>query len=200
MQNPRITLKVNWHFGGISSLRLQVQRTSRAKRNKRKYIASRVLDFTLVSCSAYSSIVKTGTTNYSETQIRFERTARVPEDKTLRNHRCANLKSCMIFLVTFLGIWPPLWSSGQSSWLLNGGLFCLLWGTNWIYICYVEESDRLGGLVVRVLGYRSGGPGSIPGTTRFFFGGGEEKENISGSRTRSTKPREYNWGATWKEK
>jgi hypothetical protein len=25
--------------------------------------------------------------------------------------------------------------------------------------------DRLRGLVVRVLGYRSGGPGSIPGTT-----------------------------------
>jgi hypothetical protein len=27
-------------------------------------------------------------------------------------------------------------------------------------------SDRLCGLVVRFLGYRSGGPGSIPGTTR----------------------------------
>jgi hypothetical protein len=27
--------------------------------------------------------------------------------------------------------------------------------------------DRLCGLVVRVLGYRSGGPGSIPGTTIF---------------------------------
>jgi hypothetical protein len=27
-------------------------------------------------------------------------------------------------------------------------------------------SDRLCGLVVRVLGYRSGSPGSIPGTTR----------------------------------
>jgi hypothetical protein len=27
-------------------------------------------------------------------------------------------------------------------------------------------SDRLCGLVVRVLGYRSGGPSSIPGTTR----------------------------------
>jgi hypothetical protein len=26
--------------------------------------------------------------------------------------------------------------------------------------------DRLCGVVVRVLGYRSGGPGSIPGTTR----------------------------------
>jgi hypothetical protein len=28
------------------------------------------------------------------------------------------------------------------------------------------KSDRLCGLVVRVLGYRSGGSGSIPGTTR----------------------------------
>jgi hypothetical protein len=32
--------------------------------------------------------------------------------------------------------------------------------------------DRLCGLVVRVLAYRSGGPGSIPGTTRF-----SEKKN-----------------------
>jgi hypothetical protein len=30
----------------------------------------------------------------------------------------------------------------------------------------MDENDRLCGLVVRVLGYRSGGPGSIPGTTR----------------------------------
>jgi hypothetical protein len=29
-----------------------------------------------------------------------------------------------------------------------------------------DTKDRLCGLVVRVLGYRSGGPGSIPGTTR----------------------------------
>jgi hypothetical protein len=29
------------------------------------------------------------------------------------------------------------------------------------------EVDRLCGLVVRVLGYRSGGPGLIPDTTRF---------------------------------
>jgi hypothetical protein len=43
-------------------------------------------------------------------------------------------------------------------------------------------SDRLCGLVDRVLGYRSGGPGSIPGTT---------KKN-SGSGTGSTQPREYN--------
>jgi hypothetical protein len=30
----------------------------------------------------------------------------------------------------------------------------------------LEISDRLCGLVVRVLGYRSGSPGSIPGTTK----------------------------------
>jgi hypothetical protein len=30
----------------------------------------------------------------------------------------------------------------------------------------ITSDDRLCGLVVRVLGYRSGGPGSIPGTTR----------------------------------
>jgi hypothetical protein len=30
----------------------------------------------------------------------------------------------------------------------------------------VERADRLCGLVVRVLGDRSGGPGSIPGTTK----------------------------------
>jgi hypothetical protein len=43
--------------------------------------------------------------------------------------------------------------------------------------------DRLCGLAVRVLGYRSGGPGLIPSTTR---------KNISGSGTGSTQPREYN--------
>jgi hypothetical protein len=32
---------------------------------------------------------------------------------------------------------------------------------------YTTRCDRLCGLVVRVLGYRSGGPASIPGTTRF---------------------------------
>jgi hypothetical protein len=32
---------------------------------------------------------------------------------------------------------------------------------------YFENLDRLCGLVVRVLGNRSGGLGSIPGTTRF---------------------------------
>jgi hypothetical protein len=49
-------------------------------------------------------------------------------------------------------------------------------------VCFVYR-DRLCGLVVRVLGYRSRGPGSIPGTTR-------KKGN--GSGTGSTQPREHN--------
>jgi hypothetical protein len=35
---------------------------------------------------------------------------------------------------------------------------------NFLVVLY--SVDRLCGLVVRVLGYRSGGPGSIPGTTK----------------------------------
>jgi hypothetical protein len=34
----------------------------------------------------------------------------------------------------------PPWSRGQSSSLHNVVVLCFLWGTNWIYICYVEES------------------------------------------------------------
>jgi hypothetical protein len=48
--------------------------------------------------------------------------------------------------------------------------------------------DRLCGLVVRVPGYRSRNPGSIPGATRFFL-------RSSGSGLGSTQPREDNRGA-----
>jgi hypothetical protein len=51
-----------------------------------------------------------------------------------------------------------------------------------VYPYVSSYEDRLCGLVVRVLGYRSRGLGSIPGTT---------KKN-SGSGTGSTQPREYN--------
>jgi hypothetical protein len=42
-------------------------------------------------------------------------------------------------------------------------LYCF--GCN-LFILDIVYRDRLCGLVVRVLGYRSGGPGSVPGTTR----------------------------------
>jgi hypothetical protein len=57
-----------------------------------------------------------------------------------------------------------------------------------IFVFCPRYGDRLCGLVVRVLDYRSGGPGSIPGTIR---------KKSSGSGTGSTQPPEYNWGATW---
>jgi hypothetical protein len=57
---------------------------------------------------------------------------------------------------------PPLWSSGQSSWLHNGDVLCFLWGTNLIYICYVEESrpplwssDQSSWLQIRRPGFNS---------------------------------------------
>jgi hypothetical protein len=41
-------------------------------------------------------------------------------------------------------------------------LFCMMC----VFVCGASYCGRLCGLVVRVLGYRSGGPGSIPGNTR----------------------------------
>jgi hypothetical protein len=55
----------------------------------------------------------------------------------------------------------------------------------------VSTIDRLSGLVVRVPGYRSRSPGSIPGAD--FL-------RSNGSATGSTQPREYIWVATWKKK
>jgi hypothetical protein len=52
-----------------------------------------------------------------------------------------------------------------------------------LFRTFRSQCDCLCSLVVTVLGYRSGGPGSIPATTR-------KKSNESG--TGSTQPREYN--------
>jgi hypothetical protein len=54
---------------------------------------------------------------------------------------------------------------------------------------YSSLNYRLCGLVVRVLGYRFGGPGSIPGTTR--------KKNVVGLERGPLSLVSTNWGATW---
>jgi hypothetical protein len=46
---------------------------------------------------------------------------------------------------------------------------CFQRRTNCIFKYYLERNDRLCGLVVRVSGYRSRGPGSIPGDTRLLL-------------------------------
>jgi hypothetical protein len=88
---------------------------------------------------------------------------------------------------------PPLWSSGQSSWLQNGEVLCFLWGTNWIYLCYVEESrpplqssGRSSWLQIQRFRVR------FPALPVFL--------RSSSSGTGSTQLREYNWRATWKKK
>jgi hypothetical protein len=48
--------------------------------------------------------------------------------------------SVILLYLTVRSCEPPLWSSGQSSWLHDGNVLCFLWSTNWIYVCYVEES------------------------------------------------------------
>jgi hypothetical protein len=52
------------------------------------------------------------------------------------------------------------------------------------FVVNSEYDDRLCGLVVRVPGYRSRGPGSIPALPDFL--------RSSGSGTGFTQPREYN--------
>jgi hypothetical protein len=53
--------------------------------------------FTLVSCSAYYSTLKMEVACSSEMSVEFQLTTRryIPEDRTLHNHRCENLKSYM---------------------------------------------------------------------------------------------------------
>jgi hypothetical protein len=71
-----------------------------------------------------------------------------------------------------------MWYCEHLLALHEGGV--ILYACHWnhrfaaaVLICV----DRLCGLVVRVLGYRSGGPGSIPGTTR--FSGKKKERNIT---------------------
>jgi hypothetical protein len=64
-----------------------------SKKPASEQVASRTL--TLVSYSAYSSTLEMEATCFSETSAHFQRATRryIPEDRTLHNHRCKNLRS-----------------------------------------------------------------------------------------------------------
>jgi hypothetical protein len=69
----------------------------------------------------------------------FVKSSNAKKDKfafAIRNNMC---KCYIYYFWFFYAERQPLWSSGQSSWLHNGDVLYFLWGTNWIYICYVEE-------------------------------------------------------------
>jgi hypothetical protein len=110
-----------------------------------------------------------------------------------------------------------------------GDVLCFLWGTNWIYICYVEESRpplwssgqsswlNNGDVLCFLWGTNwiyicyveesrpplwSSGQSSwlqIQGS-RVLFPALPDFLTSSVSATGSTQPREYNWEATWKKK
>jgi hypothetical protein len=61
--------------------------------------------FTLISCLACSSTLEREVTWSSETLVDFQRTTLhyIPEDRTLHNHRCENLKSYLSVYVSHSG-------------------------------------------------------------------------------------------------
>jgi hypothetical protein len=82
-----------------------------------------------------------GTTDYSDPiSSTFPSTLQNNRDVTLVWQYRPHLPSVFHYCLSSSYSGPPLWPSGQSSWLHNGDVLCFLWGKNWIYRCYVEES------------------------------------------------------------
>jgi hypothetical protein len=118
---PCNALKINRRFGG-TCLNLQGRRISQARNQHKELCLSP--SFTLVSCSAYSSTPKMEAICSSETSVDFQRIARryIPEDSTLHNHRCENLKSYMFFIKFCVGnLHQGLRSRCSEMWR------CMIW-------------------------------------------------------------------------
>jgi hypothetical protein len=117
----------------------------------------------------------------SETPVDNKPTRRhIPEDGILHRRRRENLKS---YKYKFL---PVVLYTNKMQFLILSEEKCRVFADRVTAECLLvlepflnsnkhgyefsfrySSDDRLCGLVVRVLGYRSGGPGSIPGPTRF---------------------------------
>jgi hypothetical protein len=112
--------------------------------------------------------------------LRWPRGTLCPQKLALTPPKSGGLSVSMVRSWThsteFVYVFDDMWVSHKdSSWV--GKTDCN------------ELSDHLCGLVVRVLGYRSGGPGSIPGTTR--------KKKVVGLERGALSLVSTNWGATW---
>jgi hypothetical protein len=114
---------------------------------------------------------------------------RVPGYKT--EMYCASCEVLTEFIFYVEESRPPLWSNGQSSWLHNWDVLWFLWGTNRIYKCYVEES--------RPSLWSSGQSSCLQNLRSVFDPGPTKFSEKQWVWNWSTQPREYNWGATWKE-
>jgi hypothetical protein len=88
--------------------------------------------------SAYSSNPKMEAMCSSETSVDFQRTTRhdIPEDSTLHNHRCENLKSYTVSLWSVAGMCAAsgyLWVTG---WLTTAHAHQSTWGP-----CLCQQAD-----------------------------------------------------------
>jgi hypothetical protein len=94
---PCSPLKVNRCFG--VTCRLHLQGRSRWHIPPKCRLAALLTTwFRAGFCVAYSSTLKMEATYSSETSVDFQRTIRryITEDRTVHNHRCDNLKSCLV--------------------------------------------------------------------------------------------------------
>jgi hypothetical protein len=115
-----------------------------------------------------SSALNTEAANRSETLVPLILTCTVPHkfvnaNKNIKRRLLicnANIyfhKTCLAYKII------PKYANIKLN-IIDKTAFFMLFYINILY--FVLSFDRFYGLVVRVLGYRSGGPGTIPGTTR----------------------------------
>jgi hypothetical protein len=116
-RTPCSPLKVNRRFGGTCRFYLKGLRTSQAETSVEQVAITARL--TLVSCLAIFSTLQMEMICISETSVNFQRTTRrcIPEDRSLHNYRCENLKSFMtvftktLYLSVLRSIRSAVWKS-----------------------------------------------------------------------------------------
>jgi hypothetical protein len=88
-------MKVNRRFGGTCRLFSVEKKAKQETKHESGSNENSGDTFMLVTCLANSLTVKMYAIYSSETSVYYQRTTRrcIPEDRTLNNHRCENLKS-----------------------------------------------------------------------------------------------------------
>jgi Fe2+ transport system protein B len=93
-----IPIKVNWH------LERHVASSFRVKEWAKQETILLATHFMLVSCFACFSTLKIEAICSSEMSVHFQQTTRyyIPDDRTLHNHHCENLKSYLLSVSSYI--------------------------------------------------------------------------------------------------
>jgi hypothetical protein len=164
---PYSPLKVTRCFGGTCRLHHQGQKISQARNHHESMWETRVLRFacllcfppafTLVSCLDYSSTLKVEATCSSEMSVDCKRITwrYIPEDRSLYDHRCENLKSCFSFVklhilstcysylfLTILRVNSQRFlKQNWPIYLRNGDAGFFQWGRNRMYKNHLDDFE-----------------------------------------------------------